>query len=201
MKILIDNGHGKETAGKRSPYSSYKVQPALDFFEWSWNREIARCIVSTLKHLGYDAELLVPEETDISLAERCKRANKYKDAILVSVHANAHGNGREWTNARGWSVYTSKGQTKADILATDIWNAAKRHLPESFTMRKDTTDGDVDYEESFYILKHTTCPAVLTENLFYTNVGDTEYLLSSEGKKAIIDAHIDGILAYLQNPK
>ena len=33
MKILIDNGHGQETAGKRSPDGR--------LLEWSYNREIA----------------------------------------------------------------------------------------------------------------------------------------------------------------
>ena len=44
--------------------------------------------------------------------------------ILVSIHANAFGNGREWTKARGWSVYTGKGQTRADLLADDLARVA-----------------------------------------------------------------------------
>ena len=31
-------------------------------------------------------------------------------------------------------------------------------------LRSDYSDGDIDREEDFYILKHTLCPAVLTEN-------------------------------------
>ena len=33
-------------------------------------------------------------------------------------------------------------------------------------IRKDNSDGDPDKEYNFYILKHTQCPAVLTENFF-----------------------------------
>ena len=33
---------------------------------------------------------------------------------------------------------------------------------------KDTKDGDVDYESNFYVIKKANCPAVLTENFFYT---------------------------------
>ena len=65
MKILIDNGHGQETAGKRSPDGR--------LLEWSYNREIARRVVTSLLSLGLDVELLVPEDDDISLAERCRR--------------------------------------------------------------------------------------------------------------------------------
>ena len=62
MKIFIDNGHGLMTAGKRSPDGQFR--------EPFYNREIARRVVSDLLNRGYDAELLVPEDDDISLAER-----------------------------------------------------------------------------------------------------------------------------------
>lgn len=67
MKILIDNGHGAGTRGKRSPDGRL-----LEYLE---NRIIARGIVDTLTARGLDASLLVPEETDISLPERCRRVN------------------------------------------------------------------------------------------------------------------------------
>ena len=61
MKILIDNGHGQSTPGKRSPDGLFR--------EPFYNREIARRVVSDLLDRGYDAELLVPEDDDVSLAE------------------------------------------------------------------------------------------------------------------------------------
>ena len=115
-KILIDNGHGSDTPGKRSPDGR--------FLEYKFNREIARRIVTDLQDRGYDAELLVPEETDIPLKERARRVNSHcatlgkENVILVSIHVNAAGNGSKWLNATGWSVYTSKGHTKSDNLAT-----------------------------------------------------------------------------------
>lgn len=42
----------------------------------SYNREIARRVVDALTSLGLDAELLVPEDEDISLKERCRRVNR-----------------------------------------------------------------------------------------------------------------------------
>ena len=66
MKILIDNGHGRETAGKRSPDGR--------LLEWAYNREIARRVVAELQQRGFFASLLVPEDEDIALAERCLRA-------------------------------------------------------------------------------------------------------------------------------
>lgn len=105
MTILIDNGHGIDTPGKRSPDRVLR--------EYAWNRQIAGRIVSALKDLGHDASLLVPEETDIPLPERCRRVNDLcravgKDnVILISIHANAAGNGHQCLDAAGWSAYTS----------------------------------------------------------------------------------------------
>ena len=118
--------------------------------------------------------------------------------ILISIRVNAFGNGIEWTPQSGWSVYTSKGQTRADTLADCLFDAAKKHLP-SMKMRTDWSDGDADQEEGFYILKHTLCPAVLTENGFMTNAQEVQFLYSSADQQAIMDLHVEGIGDYFQN--
>ena len=150
MKILIDNGHGVDTAGKRSPDGSLR--------EYKYAREIAEKVVSELKKRGFDAERIVTEENDISLSERCRRVNSIcdrvgtKNVILVSIHCNAAGNGSQWMNARGWEAWTSVGQTAADKMADCLYKAAEE---TDFKIRKDTTDGDPDKEGHLYILKHT----------------------------------------------
>lgn len=194
MKILIDNGHGEETKGKRSPYGL--------LLEYKYSREIASMIVADLKALGYDAELLVPEKKDISLEERCRRANEWcgklgaNNVLLISVHCNAAGNG-EWMSARGWSAYTSKGKTKADELATELYKSAEKNFANQ-KIRKDMSDGDPDWEEGYYILKRTKCAAVLTENFFMDNRQDVSYMLSLEGRTQIVKTHVEGITNYIK---
>ena len=196
MKILIDNGHGHNTPGKRSPDGKLR--------EYAYNREIAKRIVADLIDRGYDAELLVPEEEDISLNERVRRTNEHcqilgkSNVILVSVHVNAAGNGSKWTNATGWSVYTCKGQTSSDKLAECLCEAAIKNFPGR-RIRTDYSDNDPDWEENFYILRHSLCPAVLTENFFMDNKSDLEYLQSKAGKQAVVDTHIEGIIEYLDS--
>lgn len=126
MKVLIDNGHGENTSGKRSPDGRLR--------EWAYTREIADMVVAGLRKLGIDAERIVKEDTDIPLSERCRRVNAiYKEtgrkAILVSIHCNAAGNGSIWMQARGWEAWTSVRQTKADKLADCLYEAAKECLP------------------------------------------------------------------------
>lgn len=194
MKILVDNGHGIETPGKRSPDGKFR--------EYAYNRTIARRVVADLQDRGIDAELLVPEENDVPLKERCRRANAICDAIginnvlLISIHVNAAGSDGRWHNATGWSAYTTPGTSRSDSLANDLYDAARKYLPGK-KIRTDFTDGDPDIEENFHILRHTKCAAVLTENLFMDSKSDVQFLESNIGKQAIIDLHIEGIIEHL----
>ena len=194
MLILVDNGHGVTTPGKCSPDGKFR--------EYKWNREIAHEVVAELKRRGYCAELLVTEDIDISLAERVKRVNNKcnalgtKNVLLLSIHVNAAGNG-QWLNAKGWSCFTSKGFTKSDKIADELYKVAEELMPNR-TMRKEYSDGDADWEAGFYILKNTKCPAVLTENFFMDNRDDLAYIMSVEGRKAIIATHVEGVINYIK---
>lgn len=195
-KILIDNGHGVNTPGKRSPDGYFR--------EYAYNRLIAAAVVEHLVYRGFDAELLVPEAYDVSLKERSRRVNTYcehlgkKNVLLVSVHVNAVGKGDRWYDATGWCCYTSTGQTAGDKLADALYNAAEIHLV-GHKVRKDYSDGDPDFESDFWILKHTACAAALTENGFQDSIKSLEFLESDEGKRAIVALHVDGIVSYLNN--
>lgn len=194
MLILIDNGHGLMTPGKRSPDGQFR--------ETFYTREIAKRIVADLIDRGIKAELLVPEEYDIPLSERVRRVNAAcilhgkSNVILISVHVNAAGNGSKWMTATGWSCYTSKGQTQSDKLAECLYEAATKNFPGK-RIRTDYSDNDPDWEENFYILRNSLCPAVLTENFFMDNPSDLEYLQSRAGKQAIVDTHVEGIIEFL----
>lgn len=197
MKILIDNGHGSETPGKRSPDGLFR--------ECNYTREIAAEVVYKLRKAGYDAELLVPELYDVKLIERVHRVNVKcqslgaRNVLLVSIHNNAAGNGKEWLNGRGWEAWTSNGKTEADKLAECLYESALNVFPEGTSIRTDWNDGDRDKETQFTILAKTLCPAVLTENFFMDNKQDVEYLLSEEGKNTIVRCHVEGIIAYIKN--
>ena len=195
-KVIIDAGHGINTKGKSSPDCA--------LMEWRYNREIANAIAQGLILRGYDAEVIVPELEDVSLKERVDRVNriacKYgiSESLLLSIHVNAAGNGSQWMNARGWCAYTFPVHPESDDIADCLYLAAEKNLPGQ-KIRTDYSDGDPDIESSFYVLKHTLCPAVLTENLFMDNKEDCRFLLSSKGRQAIINLHIEGLIEYLDN--
>ena len=196
--IILGTAHLKSTPGKCSPDKQ--------FYEYKYSREICKTLKAILQDMGYqvfidieDDDLNVTSSQELCL--RCKIVNDlykiYKDCIYVSIHVNAAGDGTKWMNATGWSAYTSVGVTSADRLATCLYEAAEKNLIGK-KLRKDYSDKDPDLESNFYVLKHTNCPAVLTENFFQDNKEDIEYLTSNIGFHQIIRTHVEGILKYIQ---
>ena len=195
MKILIDSGHGIDTPGKRSPDGL--------FLEYLWNRQVADLILEGLVSAGVDASLVVTETNDVTLRNRVNRVNTIcnrvgaSNVLLVSVHANAAGNGSAWMNAKGWSCYTSKGKTKSDQVAECLYDAFEEEFQDR-KIRKDMSDGDRDWEENFYVLQKSKCPAVLLENFYYDNREECAWMLQEETKKRIASAAVKGIIKYIK---
>jgi len=198
MHVILDNGHGIETKGKRSPV----LPDGSQLLEWKYTREIARQVMEPLRSAGVDCFLLVPGELDVSLKKRAQMVNELatkfgsERTILVSIHCNAAGDGSKWMTARGWEAWTSIGETKADKLADCFYDEAMRM---GFKVRKDMSDGDPDKEDGLYILKHTLCPAVLTENFFMDNMEDCKFMLSEKGREAIAALHVRSITKYIED--
>ena len=195
MKVLIDPGHGIDTPGKRSPDGL--------FLEYLWNRQVADMLLERLVSMGIDASLVVTETNDVTLRNRVNRVNTIcnkvgaSNVLLVSIHANAAGNGSSWMNAKGWSCYTSKGKTKSDQVAECLYEAFEAEFPDR-KIRKDLSDGDKDWEENFYVLEKSRCPAVLLENFFYDNKEECAWMLQEDTKRRIASAAAIGIAKYVR---
>ncbi|MDC1882080.1 N-acetylmuramoyl-L-alanine amidase [Bacteroides uniformis] len=192
MKVLIDNGHGAETPGKRSPDGRLR--------EYAYTREIAIRVAGKLHQAGIDAVRIVPEETDVPLAERVDRANRAyteagKQAILVSIHCNAMGSGAEWMAARGWSVFVGgNASQKSKLLAQALAQVA---LNKKVKVRQ-PSPRTLYWTADLYICRKTNCPAVLVENFFQDNREDVDFLLSEAGKQCVTDITVEGIVNYLK---
>ena len=193
--VILDNGHGIETPGKRSPDCKFR--------EYKWCREFVQKLKYELQQLDYLVFDIVPEADDIGLTPRAKRANeiisKYgsDNCIFISIHNNAAGNGDKWYNASGWEVWTTEGQNNSDKLAECLTDAC---IEVGIKLRSDKSDGDNDYESNFTVIQKTNCPAVLTENMFMDSKNDVEFLTSQEGIDKLINLHIIGIQKYFGCP-
>lgn len=194
LLIILDNGHGVNTKGKRSPDER--------LMEWKWTRDFVELLNNRLKKEGYSTHLLVPEDTDVSLSNRVLRANTvYKnfknisadwEAVLISVHVDAAPQAG-WSNARGLTVHVCENASKKSktlaqliqVLAKDDGLTGNRWIPnENY------------FTHNYFILKNTSMPAVLVENLFMTNKEDVDFLLSESGKEKLLQLYVDALKSY-----
>ena len=171
FKIVLDAGHGINTAGKRCLKS---IDPK-ETREWTLNDRICDKIENLLTaYEGYDL-LRVDDTTgknDIALSTRVNNANKFNANIYISVHHNAGVNGGA---GGGLVAYT---YTKVD-KATASWQSELYDAIVNATGLKGnraTTLGRAD----FYVLRKTNMPAVLLECGFMDSTVDTPIILTED---------------------
>ncbi len=184
--IIADVAHTKNIAGKRSPDGKHR--------EYLWSRNIMAKVVEKLEDLGvpviysYDPDLV-----DENLNKRkINMNNVIGPAFVFSLHNNAAGMGDKWYNARGASIWTTKGVTKSDNFATIIYNQLLKDFPDIQHWRKDTSDDDVDYEANFTVLM-SIHPSVLLEWLFQDNKEDVKLLMDPAINDRLVDSLVKSL--------
>ena len=213
MHIILDCGHGMNdtTNGKYSPMldsSEFNLRDVTvyqnRFREGNFNRLIGQRLERMLKDAGFEVHIVNDSYKDTPLKERVKKANeiakKYgKDnCIYISIHSNAAGNGINWNNATGVSVHCCrKSSEKSKKLARLIY---KHVLDKAYTGNRTIPKDQIWYNELF-VLKNTTMPAVLVENLFYDNKSDLKKLMSDEHRDVILSYLYNGILEFIDELK
>lgn len=194
MIVLIDNGHGANTPGKCSPDKQIR--------EYFYAREIASLLEQQLKEKGITAIRIVTEENDVPLSQRVSRINTIcrefgaQNCCVVSIHLDAcPPNDGKWHNARGFSVRVAKNASqKSKKLARLLYEQA-----EALNLKGNrSVPAEKYWVQNLAICRDTNCAAVLTENLFQDNKEDVAFLLSKEGKDAIVQLHLNGIIKYIE---
>jgi N-acetylmuramoyl-L-alanine amidase len=175
-KIGIDDGHGYETSGKRTP-DGYR--------ENYFNEKVKKYLIPELKRNGFSYVDCSPMTTDNSLADRCNRANNVNADIFVSIHANAYGSG--WNNADGVETYYYPGSTSGKKLAT---------LVQTELLKGTKQDNRGVKTANFYVLKNTKMTAILVEAAFMTNKKEAELLKTAKFQKETAQDICRGICKY-----
>ena len=192
--IIFDVGHGgiDPESGQyvTTPHKRH-YHPAIGYFnEGEWNRSLMKSIQGVFNSYNLKAKSNEQirynwypyDHQDIRLSERVLTYNEMTNAqdraVIISLHANASPN----HNATGFELFTSKGETLADKYATMIADEFESDpiLNSEFTIRKDYSDGDIDKEADFYVLKRTIAPSVLVEHGFFDNLEDALKLINTD---------------------
>lgn len=189
----LDNGHGKQTPGKRSPLFD---DGETRFWEYEFNRDIVARIIKKLEAAGVAYYNVVPEvEIGDFLEGRVGRANK-KKSDLPKLYVSVHSNAAPAAGSESWSTSTASG------IETWFFHGSKRgqkfaqifqkHLVEKTELKSRGLKSKPDGQ--FFVLRKTNMTSVLTENGFYNNKAEAAKLMTDAMRQKIADAHVAAIL-------
>ncbi|KOS68386.1 hypothetical protein AEA09_07330 [Lysinibacillus contaminans] len=159
--IALDDGHGMQTAGKRTPHiaSLGRYIPENEF-----NRAVVGFLDKELKRCGFRTLLVAQTDADTSLESRVALANKAGAHFYLSNHYDAldgkfDGPGKDPEGFTAF-VYLNNSNTKSGQFA----KLAVKHLAAGTTQKNRGVK-----EANYYVLRATKMPAALIECGFMDN--------------------------------
>ena len=188
--IALDNGHGLNTPGKRTPIwtdGTKSTYTKKDFMhEWEFNRGVVKRLKTELERNGFRVLEVSPTEEDTSLSKRCRIANAAKADLFISVHANALGN--RW-NERVNGIETLTALSGEGLKAGRI---IQKHMVEASGLR----DRGMKDGSWLGVVRMTRMPAVLVECGFMDNPTEAKMLNMAEYRSIMAKAICRGICDY-----
>ena len=182
--VALGDGHGIGTAGKETPNIPELGRKVK---ENEFNRAVVKFLDVDLKRCGFDTLLVAPTDADTSLGDRVNLANTKKADAYVSIHYNAFDGSFGGSNPEGLSVHIYPNSKEGRKLGTAILNHLK-------TGTKQVNRGLK--EANFYVLHHTSMPAILSENGFMDNKREALLMLNVDFQKEVAKEHCQGICDY-----
>jgi N-acetylmuramoyl-L-alanine amidase len=200
--LILDAGHG----GVR-PNGVYTTSPAKlwvhregvfhagrTFYEGVYNRAVCKRIIELAKSYSLPVIKVYDDVEDISLGERCRIVNKIvkiqKNCVFISIHGNAFTN----LNSRGISVHAHPSLSVGTARLADALGQNLRKVKETPFRVQNTTD--LFWKDNFQVLRETNCPAILSENGFFTNYQDATLMMTADFQDKIARAHVEAVVRY-----
>ena len=178
--VVLDPGHGGSDAGAAHN----------GLVEKDLTLDIARRLRGALVARGWSVRMTRDGDNDVyaandsahdELQARCEVANAAGARMFVSIHANS---------------YTS---SSLNGTTTYYYKAIDRPLAEAVHRRLILALGTKDdgvRKDNFYVIHHTTMPAILVETAFVSNPGDAALLHSPDFLQRVADAIAEGVGEY-----
>lgn len=177
--IVIDAGHGGVDPGAVNGELGIKESDVALQYGLTLYWYLAK---------NYTLKMIRERDVFVTLADRVKMANAFKADLFVSLHLNSAENPK----ARGFEIWTSKGQTESDRAATEVFHRIRSAFP-ALAPREDWSDGDPDKEAGYYVLRKTRMPAILIELGFVCNNIEAKWLTSPDVMNKYVEAIAMGL--------
>ena len=181
----------------------YRQSPNKNLDELTYLNRLTDDIILRLRESVKDTPFITitklagPMDQILTRLQTLTRTTPPTSNCLIAVGLNStRMDGHQHSN-KGWRVISNPESSQSSTLATALATAAMQTLGHRATSNQDIATNLAHLNQT-PILTATAIPAVLTLNLYQDNRQDAAYLLSSEGRQAIISLHVKGISAYLE---
>ncbi|MEK4488020.1 N-acetylmuramoyl-L-alanine amidase [Psychrobacillus sp. FSL H8-0484] len=183
--IALDDGHGMNTGGKRTP-----IIPELGKYipENEFNKAVVSFMDRYLREIGFRTLLVAPTDSDTSLKARTDLANSKKADVYLSIHYDAVSD--IWGKVEGHSIFVYPGHLneKSGKLGECIAEFLKQGTAQKWRGIK---------EHNFHVLRETNMPAILSENGFMNNPREARLMIEPVFQKEVAIEHVKGVCKYL----
>lgn len=185
--IAIDNGHGYNTPGKRTPPFPQTGQVIR---EWEFNHPTARKLKELLEQDGYKVIMVSDTVEDTPLKSRTTKANNAKVDLYISIHYNALQG--TWGTHGGIETFHHPNSTNGKRLAELV----QAELIKSTNLRNRGVK-----EANFQVLRETNIPSILVEAGFMDNLNEAKLMLDVEYQNKVAKAILCGVNSYFGKVK
>lgn len=175
-KVVIDAGHGGTDAGAIG--GSIK--------EKDITLDVAKRVEKLLKQKGYQVKMTRDDDTYVSLQDRVEISEEYCPDIFVSIHVNSS------VKPEITGVETHYYHQESMALAQTVHS--------SFASAVQSPNRGL-FKSKFYVINHTTSPAILIEIGFISNVSERGQLVGEKRKQDTAKSIADGIQNYFKQYK
>jgi N-acetylmuramoyl-L-alanine amidase len=182
MLVVVDPGHG----GSDSGATGNGLKEAALTLKLS-----KRLRAALLRDFDVHVEMTRSTDETVGLDQRAEMANHLRADYFVAVHINSGG-------GSGYEDFVHRSAAPTGKTARE--RAAIHNAVTAFMSSKGMPDRGKK-TANFAVLRETTMPAVLTENLFIDNSGDARLLKDNAFLTGVAEAHAKGIGAALGLPR
>jgi N-acetylmuramoyl-L-alanine amidase len=169
--VIIDAGHGAHDLGANDSL----------VYEKHINLDVARRLERSLQELGFRTVMTRTRDEFIALDTRAAIANRYRDAIFVSVHFNS--SYKNQVSGIETFYRSSESRVLADLVQAELIRnigAVNRGVKTA----------------NFAVLKKTRHPAILVEGGFVSNSRERDALTDPRYRQLVADCVARSVVAF-----
>lgn len=171
--VVIDAGHGGTDYGA--------IRNGIN--EKDITLDISKRVQAGLEKKGYNVAMTRTDDTYVSLQDRVEFSEIFNPDIFVSIHVNSS------NSESPYGIETHYYKDNSLTLA--------KYIHASMLNNINSKDRGL-FKSKFYVINHTTAPAILVEIGFISNQNERAQLVTESRKNATAKAIIEGIDGYFK---